>query len=147
MASIGGPNAAVTNRLVRCFAQAVADGLALMSVQNPSRLDGYSEPEPDLAILRPRADSYRANHPSAVDVLLLVEVSETSLAYDRGVKLTLYARFGIPEVWIVDIPGGAVEVYRKPKEGAYVSRERLASGSLAPALVAAVTIDVAGLVA
>ncbi|HEY1885652.1 MAG TPA: Uma2 family endonuclease [Roseiarcus sp.] len=147
MAAIGSPHAAVTNRLVRCFAQVVADGLALMSVQNPLRLDGYSEPEPDLAILRPRADSYRANHPTAADVLLLVEASETSLAYDRGVKLALYARFGVPEVWIVDLPGGAIEVYREPKKGAYVSRERFTNGSLAPALVSGVTIDVAGLLA
>ena len=80
-------------------------------------------------------------------MLLLVEVSETSLAYDRGVKLALYAKFGVPEVWIVDILGGAVEVYRGPKEVAYVSRERLVNGSLAPALVSGVTIDVAALVA
>jgi Uma2 family endonuclease len=98
-------------------------------------------------LVRPRADDYRAGHPSAADVLLLVEVSETSLAYDRGVKLALYARFGVPEVWIVDLLSGAVEVYREPKEGAYASRERLANGSLAPALVSGVTIDVAGLVA
>lgn len=147
MAAIGSPHAAVTNRLVRCFAQAAADGLGLMSVQNPLRLDGYSEPEPDLAILRPRADSYRAAHPSAAHVLLLVEVSETSRAYDRGVKLPLYATFGVPGVWIVGLLGGAVEVYREPKEGAYRACGRLTNGSLAPALVSGVTIDVAGLLA
>ncbi|MBV9906909.1 MAG: Uma2 family endonuclease, partial [Hyphomicrobiales bacterium] len=107
----------------------------------------YNEPEPDVMLLRPRADGYRTSHPSAAEVLLLVEVSETSLAYDRGVKLALYARFGVPEVWIVDLVGVAVEIYREPKEGAYTSRERLANGSLSPALASDVTIDVAELVA
>ena len=90
MAAIGSPHAAVTNRLVRRFAQVAADGLTRVSVQNPLRLDGYSEHQPDLMLLPPRADDYRANHPNATDVLLLVEVSESSLAYDRGVKLGLY---------------------------------------------------------
>jgi len=147
MAAIGSPHAAITNRLVRLFSRAAADGLTLVSVQNPLRLDGYNEPQPDFMLLRSRADDYHASHPNAADVLLLVEVSESSLAYDRGAKLELYAKFGVPEVWIVDLSGGAVEVYRKPKEGAYASRERLTGGRLAPALVAGMTIDVAGLFA
>ena len=147
MAAIGSPHAAVTNRLVRHFARAVADGLTLVSVQNPLRLDGYNEPQPDLMLLRTRADDYHATHPNAADVLLLVEVSESSLTYDRNTKLSLYARFGVPEVWIVDLLGAAVEVCREPKEGAYASRERLTGGPLAPALVPGVTIDVARLLA
>ena len=63
------------------------------------------------------------------------------------VKLGLYAKFGVPEVWIIDLPGSAIEVYREPKEGAYASRERLTDGLLAPALVPGVTIDVTGLLA
>jgi Uma2 family endonuclease len=147
MAAIGSPHAAITNRLVRIFARAVVDGLALVSVQNPLRLDGYNEPQPDFMLLRSRADSYRASHPAAADVLLLVEVSESSLPYDRSVKLPLYARFGVPEVWIVDLAGTAVEVYRQPGDSGYASRERLTAGLLAPALVSAATIDVAGLIA
>jgi Uma2 family endonuclease len=147
MAAIGSPHAAVTNRLVRGFARAAAEGSTLMSVQSPLRLDPYNEPQPDVMLLRPRADDYRANHPSAADVLLLVEVSETSLAYDRSIKLALYAKFGVPEVWIIDLPGNAVEVYREPKEGAYASRERLTEGLRAPALVPGLTIDVTGLLA
>jgi Uma2 family endonuclease len=97
--------------------------------------------------LRSRDDGYRANHPNAADVLLLVEVSETSLTYDRTVKLALYAKFGVPEIWIVDLLGSAIEVYHEPKDGADVSRERLTNGSLAPALIPGVTIDVAALLA
>jgi Uma2 family endonuclease len=147
MAAIGSPHAAVTNRLARLLARALCDEAALVNVQSPLRLDAYNEPQPDLMLLRPHADDYRASHPSAADVLLLVEVSETSLAYDRGIKLALYAKFGVPEVWIIDLPGSTVEVYRELKEGAYGSRERLTNGALEPALVSGVVTDIAGVLA
>jgi Uma2 family endonuclease len=147
MPAIGSPHAATTNRLARIFARALRDEVALVSVQSPLRLDAHNEPEPDLMILRPRADGYRERHPGAADVLLLIEVSESSLAYDRSVKLPLYAKFGIGEVWIVDLPGAAVEVYREPSEDAYASRERLTGGTLASPLAPGVAIDVAGLLA
>jgi len=144
--AIGSPHAAITTRLTRQFIRAVGD-LAIISVQNPLRLDSYNEPEPDLLVLRPRADDYQANHPGAADVLLLVEVSDSSLAYDRGRKLALYAKFGVAEVWIVDLAGAALEIYRQPKEGAYALMERRTSGSLTPDLVPSVAIDVAALLA
>ena len=147
MPPIGSAHAGKTNRLNRLFAQAAADGLALVSVQGPLRLDAYNELEPDVMLLRPRSDDYQERHPGAADVLLLVELSETSLAYDRGTKLALYAKFGVPEVWIVDLRGAAVEVYREPADGAYAHKERLTSGSLAPLLAPAATIDVGALVA
>ena len=147
MNAIGSPHAAITNRLNRLVARAAADGIILVSVQSPLRLDSYNEPEPDLMLLRPRADDYRANHPGAADVLLLVEVSDSSLAYDRGRKLALYAQFGVAEVWIVDLAGSAVEIYRQPKEGAYSLTERRTGGSLTPDLVPRVAIDVAALLA
>jgi Uma2 family endonuclease len=147
MAAIGSPHAAVTNRLLRHFARALRDETAPVHVRSPLRLDAHNEPQPDLMLLRFRDDDYRASHPGAADVLLLVEVSETSLAYDRGVKLALYARFGVPEVWIVDLAGAAVEVFREPKDGAYASRQLLTDGLLVPALVPDVTIDVTGLLA
>jgi Uma2 family endonuclease len=147
MAAIGSPHAAVTNRLGRLFARALRDEAALVNVQSPLRLDRYNEPQPDVMLLRSRDDDYRGSHPSAADVLLLVEVSETSLAYDRGIKLALYAKFEVPEVWIIDLSGSAIEIYREPKDGAYVLRERLTEGLLAPALVLGVTIDVTGLLA
>jgi len=147
MAAIGSPHAAITSRLVRSFALAAADARALLRVQDPLRLDGYNEPQPDIVLLRPRADDYYGGHPNAADVLLLVEVSDSSLAYDRGTKLALYARFGVAEVWIIDLQGSAVEVYREPASDAYAVRERLTAGSLAPALVPGVSIDVRVLLA
>jgi Uma2 family endonuclease len=146
MAAIGSPHAAVTNRLARLFTRALRDDAALITVQSPLRLDIHNEPQPDVMLLRPRADDYRASHPTAADVLLLVEVSETSLAYDRATKLPLYAKFSVPEVWIVDLVGGALEIHREPKDGAYASRERLAAGPLTPALAPGVTIDIAALI-
>ena len=103
--AIGSPHAAITNRLTRFFARLAVNETALLSVQNPLRLDAFNEPVPDLMMLRSRADDYRESHPSAADVLLLIEVSDSSLPYDRGRKLALYAKFGVPEVWIVDIAG------------------------------------------
>jgi len=147
MNPIGSPHAARVKRLNRLFARAAAEGRVLVGVQDPLRLDAYNEPEPDLMLLRPRADDYATRHPSATDVFLLVEVSDSSLAYDRGAKLALYAQFGVPEVWIVDLAGAAVEVYRQPKEGAYSLTERWTGGSLTPDLVPSVAIDVAALLA
>ena len=147
MTPIGSAHAGKTNRLNRLFARAAADGLALVSVQSPLRLDVYNEPEPDVMLLKPRTDDYQGRHPGAADVLLLVELSESSLAYDRGTKLALYARFGVPEVWIVDLVGAAIEVYREPAGKAYAVKERLTHGSLAPARVPGIAIDVAALLA
>jgi Uma2 family endonuclease len=145
MNPIGSPHAAITNRLGRRLARSVGDATALVTVQSPLRLDAFNEPEPDLMLLRPRADDYRDSHPSAADVLLLVEVSDSSLTYDRGAKLALYAKFGVPEVWIIDVAGSAAEIYRQPKDGAYSSAERRTSGTLAPELIPGIAIDVATL--
>jgi Uma2 family endonuclease len=147
MNPIGSPHASIAKRLIQLFAPAAAAGTILVSVQDPLRLDAANEPQPDLMLLRPRADIYRESHPGAADVLLLVEISDSSLAYDRGRKLALYARFGVPEVWIIDIAGSAVEFYRQPEDGAYASTGRLTSGSLAPDPVPGIAIDVAALLA
>ena len=103
----------------------------LASVQGPLRLDRHNEPQPDLMLLRPRRDRYRNSHPTAADVLLLVEVADSSLAYDRGPKLALYARHGVPEVWVVDLVGRTVEVCRAARAarlcGAAAGHGRVAS--------------------
>ena len=94
-------------------------GRAAVSAQLPLRLTQHLEPEPDLMLLRPPSSRYREKAPATEDVLLVIEVSDTSLAYDRGRKLTLYAREGIPEVWIVNLRSKRIEVYREPSEGRY----------------------------
>lgn len=147
MVPVGSAHAGKTRRLNRLFARAAADGLTLVSVQGPLRLDAYNEPEPDLMLLKPRKDDYQGRHPNAADVLLLVEVSESSLVHDRGTKLPLYARFSVPEIWIVDLRGAAVEVYREPAGDAYARKERLTSGPLAPFLLPSVAADVGALLA
>ena len=115
---------------------------ALVSVQNPVRLDDFSEPEPDFAILRPRADNYRDAHPQPADVLLLIEIADTSLNYDRTVKRTLYARYAIPEFWIVDLTAGEVEICRQPQTRGYATVDRVGRGGvLEPELLPGVRIQ------
>jgi len=94
-------------------------------------------------LLRPRADRYRQGHPTAAAVL--VEVADSSLAYDRGSKLALYARHGVPEVWLVDLPGRAVEICREPGPQGYAERRRVTEGVETPALVPGLAIDLAAL--
>lgn len=122
---IGPPHAGRTNRLTAILSEAV-NKRAIVSAQNPIILGDFSAPQPDVAVLRYRDDYYERSHPTAPDVLLLIEVADTSLAYDRGTKLTLYARYRIPEVWIVDIPGGHLDIHRDP-DGARYTRQFRAS--------------------
>jgi Uma2 family endonuclease len=118
MAPIGSEHAAAVNDLTRLLIMAVGDR-AVVSPQNPVRLDQHSEPQPDFAVLKPRRDGYRSALPTPQDTLLIVEVAHSSLAYDRAVKLALYASHGIPEVWIANIPAKEVEVYRRPNGDHY----------------------------
>jgi Uma2 family endonuclease len=118
MAPIGPEHTSSVKRLNRLFDRAAGEQ-AIVSVQDPIRLDEHNEPEPDLALLRYREDFYRNAHPGPKDVLLLVEVAETSLRYDREIKLPLYAKHGIPEVWIVDLEKRRLEVYRRPEGETY----------------------------
>ena len=115
---IGDPHIACVNRLNRLLVRAVGDD-AIVSIQNPVRLPD-SEPEPDVVLLVPRADDYANGKATTADVLLLIEVSDTSLAYDRGVKLPLYAEAGIAEYWIVNLSDRCLHRYRQPQlDGTY----------------------------
>jgi len=145
MTPIGSGHAGKTNRLNRLFAPFVVNGLALISVQSPLRLDAYNEPEPDLMLLQPRPDDYQSNLPGPADVLLLIEVADTSLAYDRGTKLKLYARHKIPEVWIIDLSGHAVERYTFPIDGIYTHQDRQSAGLLVCSEAPEIFIDAAEL--
>jgi Uma2 family endonuclease len=104
--------------LNRLLSRLVGDN-ALVWVQSPIRLRGSSRPEPDLVLLRPRPDLSPQSPPTASDVILLVEVADTSLNYDRSTKGPLYAEAGIPEYWIVNLREGVVEVFTDPAKGAY----------------------------
>jgi Uma2 family endonuclease len=94
-------------------------GKAVVLVQSSLRLSEDSEPEPDLMVLKPPLDRYREKLPTPEDVLLLVEVADTSLEFDREAKLPLYAEAGIPEVWLVNLKENLLEVYRDPRGGRY----------------------------
>jgi len=115
MPPIGSPHGGSVNRIAQKLTLAVGDR-AIVAVQNPIRLDDFSEPQPDIALLKPREDFYAARHPTPDDVLMLIEVAETSIRYDRDKKLPLYARAGIPEVWLVDIKAGRITRYRDPSD-------------------------------
>lgn len=118
MTPIGDRHAACVTRLQRLFERAVGDA-AQVRVQQPLRSDPATEPQPDVALVRPKADFYASGSPQPADVLLLVAVAETSARYDRRVKVPLYARSAIPEVWLVDLEKGTVTVYRDPRPSGY----------------------------
>lgn len=121
MAPIGGPHMGVVNRLNRLLVLAVGN-LGVVSVQNPVRLPPHSEPQPDFTILKLREGDAAFAVPGVEDVLLLVEVADSTLAYDRGTKLALYAKSGIAETWIVNLPSECIEVYREPTFDGYKKR-------------------------
>jgi len=124
---VGHPHMTIVNRLTRILVRAVGDD-AVVSVQNPVTLPPYSEPQPDLVLFAPRFISLAAGRPGARDVLLLVEVADSTLAYDRGVKRALYAREGIAEFWIVDVAARRIEVYRDPQGSEYAQHGALGPG-------------------
>jgi Uma2 family endonuclease len=123
MPPIGLSHSAVVARLTKKFVLSVGD-LGVVSPGGSIRLGDYSVPQPDLMLLKPRDDFYSGQIPTAPDVLLLVEVSDSSLAFDQGAKRALYARHGVTEYWVADIPGKRIYVYREPAaEGYATSRE------------------------
>jgi len=145
MSPAGSPHAGTINTLNRLLAGGV--GLAAVgSVQNPIRLDDFNEPELDFTVLRARADDYRGATPNAGDVLLVIEVADSSLRCVRSVKVMLYARYRMPELWIVDVDAGQVEVFRDPAGDGYTSVSQVDQGSvLAPVNLPGVSIPVATL--
>ena len=118
MSPIGISHAACVNRLTTLLVQKLGRD-AIVSVQNPVKLGERSEPQPDFALLKWRDDFYGQSLPTPDDVLLLIEVSDTTLKFDRQVKAPLYARAGIGEFWLVNLQDDEVEIYANPSGGAY----------------------------
>jgi len=124
MSPIGRRHAACVNRLTALLTGALGNRF-VVAVQNPMWLDDISEPQPDLVVLQPRPDFYAAFHPRPEDTLLVIEVAETSLRWDRGIKRTRYAAAAVAEVWIVDLGAGMVEVATEPGPSGYAQVRRL----------------------
>lgn len=142
MAPIGSRHAGTVNRLNCLFSQQVGNQ-AVVAVQNPIRLSAFSEPQPDLALLRPRPDFYASAHPQPTDVLLIIEVAETTASYDREIKAPLYAQAGIPELWIVDLEGDRIEVFHRPTPQGYQETHTLRRGQrLSPLLLPHISLSV-----
>jgi Uma2 family endonuclease len=137
MAPIGSQHAALSIRLTKLFVRGVGDA-AEVSVGGPINLGGFSEPQPDVSLLRLR-DDYATRIPEPSDVLLVVEISDSSLVFDRTIKLALYARHGIEEYWVVDVEGQRIEACRGPVGTGYtemieISGPRVASPRALPEL-------------
>jgi Uma2 family endonuclease len=118
MAPIGSSHAGTVIYLSTMRARAVSE-CPIISIQSQIVLDEHSELEPDIALLHPRKDFYKSSHPRPQNVLLIVEVAESSLRYDREIKIPLYTRHSIPEISLVDLQHSQLSLYRKPVEGAY----------------------------
>jgi Uma2 family endonuclease len=118
MTPIGTKHASTVTRLTDIFTEGLR-GKAIVSVQNPIVLGAQSEPQPDLAVLKKKKDYYASAHPRPGDILLLIEVADTTACRDREIKVPLYARHGIPEVWLIDLEQKRLEVYHGPKAGEY----------------------------
>jgi Uma2 family endonuclease len=112
------PHAGVVNELAEKLILAL-HGKATIAVQNPLSIDRWTETEPDLVVAKYRKDKYRKRHPRPKDVYLVIEVSDSSLLYDRQVKAPLYAGAGIPEYWIANLSEQRIEIFRNPEDGAY----------------------------
>jgi Uma2 family endonuclease len=125
MSPIGGPHVTCVRKLTHLLVSRLDQGV-FVNIQGPVRLSEYDEPEPDVAVVRVR--DYGDELPTPADVLLLIEVADTTLRYDRTRKLPLYAGAGIPEVWLVDLQGEAIERHTEPVDGTYRMAMRVGRG-------------------
>ncbi len=131
MTPIGSPHAGCVMSLNDVFSER-ARAVAIVNVQNPVILTERTELYPDVVLLKRRPDFYRKAHPRPSDVLLIVEVADTTLRYDRHIKVPRYARAGIPEVWVIDLRARAIDVYRRPAAEGYAEHERVGPGQSLP---------------
>ncbi len=129
MAAIGTRHASCVKRLIAVFYD-LERRRAIIGVQDPIQLTERTEPQPDVVLLQPRADYYETAHPIPSEVLLLVEVSDSTVNFDRDVKVPNYARSGIQEVWLWDLEANRLEVYREPTANGYTSIQRFERGEI-----------------
>jgi len=142
MTPIGPGHAGCVDTCNRLLSSLVGGG-AIIRVQSPIRLGDTSEPQPDLTLLTVRADMYRRAHPTPRDVLLVIEVADTSLEYDRDVKLRAYARSGIREAWLVNLPADGIEIHRQPGPNGYADVRTARRGeTIEPLLLPGVILGV-----
>lgn len=142
MTPIGTRHNASVNRGMRTLVRAVGDD-AIVQSQGSVRLDLYSEPQPDLVLLRPRSDFYASRHAGTGDILLIIEIAESSMQYDRDVKAPIYAAADIPEYWLVDLNTNVLWRFSSPAEGRYRGVEQYRRGqSIAPMLLPVCKVDV-----
>lgn len=142
MPPIGPPHASIVSHLSKVLVQAVAN-TAEVRIQSPIHLSDRDEPQPDLCLVQP-ADSYYQRHPEPADVLLAIEVADSSVTYDRVEKGRLYSRSSIPEYWLVDIPAARIEIYRSPGPEGYSNKQELTRGdTVAPLAIPDLLLDVA----
>ena len=120
MSPAGPSRSSIMDALVRWFGRRLPDEYVLR-VQNPVALSDESEPEPDIAIVRPRPDHYRTQHPVPADILLMIEVADSLLDFDLGAKSHLYATALIPEYWVLDVHTLQTHIQRDPVNGQYHS--------------------------
>ena len=139
MAPIGSPHAAIVIRLNSRFGALAADRY-LISPQNPLQIPPHSEPQPDIVLLRPRADGYYGSLLQPSDVLLLVEVADSSLEWDRDVKIPIYGRHGVIESWLVDLEHRTVTVFRDPGQDGYLSSVQIREGAVSPCCLTDIAI-------
>ena len=141
MPPIGDRHGGAVEELTELLVQAVA-GRARVRCQMPVALSNYSEPQPDFAVMRPRKDRNDRAHPSATDVFLIVEISYSTVRYDLDVKVPLYARHGVPEVWVIDLKHHKLHFFRALAEGTYREITSVSDGSLTVVPgVAGATVD------
>jgi Uma2 family endonuclease len=147
MTPIGPRHCASVDRATRAFVTRAGDS-AIVRVQGSIRLNFYSEPQPDLVLLRPRADFYASTHPGPADILLIAEIAQSSIDYHHDFKSAVYARAGVHEYWLADLSENVLHCFSTPGDGGYQNiREYRRGQSIAPLLLADCVIPVDDLLA
>jgi Uma2 family endonuclease len=139
MSPIGSHHAGLVGQIVRLLAGEPTS--AMLWIQSPIRLGNYTEPEPDIVLLKPRNDFYKKSLPQPEDILLLIEVADSSVDYDRKIKIPLYAEHGVPEVWLIDLNLNQIEIYLEPsKDGFRKLLKPAPETALSPTLIPEITL-------